>query len=69
MKKLYTVVGRTKAEYGSNVSPGTEISVAYPTFPAAKAAFKTALGAGTESYFELYGPEGLIQKRVNPAGG
>jgi hypothetical protein len=69
MKKLYSLTSRTKAEHNSNSAPATVATTSYPTFGAAHAAFKSAVALGTASYFELYGPSGLVFKRTNPAGG
>jgi hypothetical protein len=68
MKKLYTVVARTKAEHGSGSAPSVVAPTAYPTFPAAKAALRASLNAATVTYGQIYGPSGLIYSLTNPAG-
>lgn len=68
MKKAFTVVARTKAEWNGNSLPSTVAPQSYPTWSAAKTNYLALIGSGTTSYLEIYGPSGLLAKRVNPAG-
>lgn len=68
MKKLYTVIARTKAEWASGSPPLTAAATGFTTLQAAKTAAGSLLTAGTVSYAQIYGPEGVVAKRTNPAG-
>lgn len=67
-KKLYTVIARTKAEYGSGSPPATAAVTSFTGLQAAKTAAWNLLAGGTVSYASIYGPDGIVAKRVNAAG-
>lgn len=68
MKKLYTVVARTKSEWGSGGTPVVAAPTSFTTLQAAKSAARGLINAGTVSYVEIYGPSGFLSKMTNPAG-
>jgi hypothetical protein len=68
MKKQFSVICRTKAEYAAN---GAGVSVPPQNFPslgAAKSFMRTELGGGTVSFAEIYGLSGLVFRGRNPGG-
>lgn len=69
MKKLYTLIARTKAEYGGGGPPSVSAPASYTTLQAAKSAARTLLNGATVSYVSIYGAEGgVVFKLTNPAG-
>jgi hypothetical protein len=68
MKKLYTVIARTKAEYGGGGPPAISAPASYTTLQAAKTGARSLINAATVSYVEIYGPSGFLSKMINPAG-
>ena len=69
MKKLYTVIARTKSEWASGGPPVVAAVTSFSGLQAAKAATRSLINAATVSYAEIYGPEGgVVFKARNPAG-
>jgi hypothetical protein len=68
MKAIYTCIWKTKAEARNNVQPVTVPPQSYPSSYKAQQQFVGPIDAGTVSYAELYGPNGLIRRQYNPAG-
>lgn len=69
MKATYTVIFKTKAEAAGNVQPVTIPHLAHSSAAAAKASlYNTVMVSGLAAYGEMYGPNGLIRRRYNPAG-
>jgi hypothetical protein len=68
MKAIYTVIWKTKAEARNNVQPATVPPQSFPSAYKAQQQFVGPVDAGTVSYAELYGPNGLIRRKYNPAG-
>lgn len=68
MKALYTCTWRTKAEAASSGSPTVVPPKTFTSSYGAKQALVVPVDAGTVSYGELSGPNGLIRRMYNPAG-
>lgn len=68
MKTTYSVVFKTKSEAANNVQPVTVPPQAFSSANQAKIALYNVIHAGTATYGEMYGPNGLIRRRYNPAG-